>query len=133
MCYLPLNAIQTHAEVLQFMQYTVKTVHGISSDNYSGTPFEPLFGTGQGSGASPAVWLSLVVILMKTLDHLIPERMEFQSPDESITHSCLIDAFVDDTSLGFTDSGLLSYPEMITRINHIAQTWVRLLHSLADL
>jgi hypothetical protein len=65
---------------------------------------------------------------MNTLDHLIPERMEFQSPDESITHSCLIDAFVDDTSLGFTDPGLLSYTKMITRINHIAQTWERLLH-----
>lgn len=110
------------------MQYTVKTVHGISSENYRGTPYEPLFGTGQGSGASPAVWLSLVVILMNTLDHLIPDRMEFQSPDASITHSRLIDAFVDDTSLGFTDPGLLSYTEMITRINHIAQTWERLLH-----
>ncbi|KAI2501852.1 hypothetical protein MHU86_12617 [Fragilaria crotonensis] len=127
-CGMPLNAIQTHAEALQFMQYTVKTVHGISADNYSGTPFAPLFGTGQGSGASPAVWLSLVVILMNTLDHLIPERMEFQSPDASIKHSRLIDAFVDDTSLGFTDPGLLSHTEMITRINHIAQTWERLLH-----
>ena len=127
-CGMPLNAIQTHAEALQFMQYTVKTVHGISADNYSGTPFEPLFGTGQGSGASPAVWLSLVVILMNTLDHLTPERMEFQSPDASIKHSRLIDAFVDDTSLGFTDPGLLSHTEMITRINHIAQTWERLLH-----
>lgn len=108
---MPLNVIQTHAEALQFMQNTVKTVHGISAENYSGTPFEPLFGTGQGSGASPPVWLSLVVILMNTLDHLIPERMEFQSPDASIKHSCLIDALVDDTSLGLTDTGLLSYTD----------------------
>ena len=107
---------------------SVKTVHGISDENYCGTPFAPLFGTGQGSGASPAVWLSLVVILMNTLDRLIPERMEFTSFDEMQTHSRLIDAFVDDTSLGFTDPGLLSVPEMIRRINHIAQTWERLLH-----
>ena len=69
-CGMPLNAIQTHAEALQFMRYAVKTVHGISEENYSGTPFAPLFGTGQGSGASPAVWLSLVVLLMNTLDRL---------------------------------------------------------------
>ena len=53
-CGMPDQAIQTHAEALLFMRYTVKTVHGDSEDSYQGTPFEPLFGTGQGSGASPA-------------------------------------------------------------------------------
>ena len=127
-CGMPLNAIQTHAEALQFMRYAVKTVHGISEENYSGTPFAPLFGTGQGSGASPAVWLSLVVLLMNTLDRVVPERMEFTSPTASFTHSRLIDAFVDDTSLSFTDPGVLRISEMIRRKNSIAQTWERLLH-----
>ena len=40
---------------MEFMKYFVKTVYGISKENYEGTPFAPLFGTGQGSGASPAV------------------------------------------------------------------------------
>ena len=61
---MPLNAIRTHADALFFMRYTVKTIYGISEQNYQGTVFESLFGTGQGSGASPAVWLSLVVILL---------------------------------------------------------------------
>jgi hypothetical protein len=109
------------------MQYTVNTVHGISSGNYSGNSFEPLFGTGQESGASSAAWISLFVILtMNTLDHFISKRMKFQSPNATITHSRLIDAFVDDISFGFTDPGPLSYTEMINRINHIAQTWERL-------
>jgi hypothetical protein len=124
-CGMPINAIQTHAEALQFMQYTVKTVYGISEQNYQGTPLEPLFGTGQGSGASPAAWLSLVVILMHTLDRLVPERMEFTSPHHH--HSRLMDAFVDDTSLGFTDSGILTCTEMIKTLNGIAQTWEALL------
>ena len=59
-CGMPLHAIRSHAKALEFMKYTVKTVYGISEDSYQGTPFAPLFGTGQGSGASPAVWLSLV-------------------------------------------------------------------------
>ena len=54
-CGMPKNAIRLHSEALQFMRYTVKTVYGISEANYSGTIFEPLFGTGQVSGASPAV------------------------------------------------------------------------------
>ena len=58
------NAIRRRAEALEFMKYQVKTIHGITEDNYHGTIFAPLFGTGQGSGASPAVWLILVVILL---------------------------------------------------------------------
>ena len=124
-CGMPDHAISTHADALQFMQYTVKTIHGVSDENYQGTPFEPLFGTGQGSGASPAAWLSLVVLLMRTLDHIIPERMTFEAPD--LHHSRLMDAFVDDTSLGFTDYGVLTCPEMITTLQTIAQTWEQLL------
>ena len=126
-CGMPLNAIRTHAEALQFMRYTVKTIHGVSETNYSGTPFEPLFGTGQGSGASPAVGLSLVVILMNTMDRIIPERMAFASPDGTNQHGRLLDAFVDDTSLGFTDPGALDFDGIVDRLREIAQTWEQLL------
>ncbi len=51
-CGMPNNAIQTHADCLELMKYTVKTAHGISEDSYHGTPYSPLFGTGQGIGAS---------------------------------------------------------------------------------
>jgi len=103
-CGMPPHAIRTHADALQFMQYTVKTVYGISKDNYQGAAFSPLFGTGQGSGASPVVWLSLVVILLQTLDRLIPDRVNFSLLSGDIVHTRLSDAFVDDTSLSFTSS-----------------------------
>ena len=99
---MPKNAIRLHA-ALQFMKYTVKTVYGISEENYVGTIFEPLFGTGQGSRASPAVWLTLVLLLLHTLDRLIPDRMNFSAPSGR-THSRLSDAFVNDTSVGFMSS-----------------------------
>ena len=45
----------------------------------------------------------------------------------------LLDAFVDDTSLGFTDHGLMTMETMIAKLNHIAQTWESILfHSGAD-
>jgi hypothetical protein len=119
-CGMPDNAVSTHANCRKLMKYTVKTIHGISKENYKGTTFEPLFGTGQGSGASPAVWLTLVVVLMNTLDRVIPERMSFTAPDSDMKHSRLIDAFVDDTSLGFTNPGYLSLETMVAKLSHIA-------------
>ena len=122
------NAIQTHTDSLQFMKYVVKTIHGISENNYKGTPFEPLFGTGQGSGASPAVWLTLVIILMDTMDRIISERTTFESPDSATKHSRLIDVFVDDTSLGLSDPGYLTLETLIAKLTNIAQTWEQLLY-----
>ena len=126
-CGMPETAVQTHADCLNLMKYTVKTIHGISENNYHGTTFEPLFGTGQGSGASPSVWLTLVVVLMNTLDRIIPDRMTFRSPNSPQRHDRLIDAFVDDTSLGFTDPGMVTLETMIAKLNHIAQTWEKIL------
>lgn len=127
-CGMPDNAISTHASALQFMKYTVKTVYGVSIENYEGTPLEPLFGTGQGSGASPAVWLSLVVILLHTLERLVPDRTAFESPNKCLTHSRLVDAFVDDTSLGISDiDSEHTLEETVLRLQAVAQTWEKLL------
>ena len=45
-----------------------------------------------------------------------------------MTHSRLIDAFVDNTSLGNTDPGLLTLERMIEKLNRMAQTWAQLLY-----
>jgi hypothetical protein len=128
-CGMPPHTRRTHSDALFSMKYAVKTVYGISSDNYHGTVFAPLFGTGQGSGASPAVWLFLVVILLQTLDRLIPDRVNFTSVSGDISHSRLADAFVDDTSLSCTSSSDdADINDTITRLEHIAQTWEHLLH-----
>jgi hypothetical protein len=98
-CGMPTNAVSTHASALQHMKYMVKTIHSISEETYHGTHDSPLFGTGKGSGASPAVWLTLVVTQMNTLDTVTKHRMTFESPDSPNAHTRLVDAFVDDTSL----------------------------------
>ena len=122
--------IQTHAEALEFMPYTVKRVHGISESNYQKTDFAPLYGTGQESGVSPGVWLTLVVILLNTLDRLMPDRINFQPLlDSGRSHQHLVDAFVDDTSLGMTSTpGTYDFGELIDRSTTVAQTWEHLLH-----
>ena len=125
---MPGNAVRIHADTLQHMQYKVKTIFGISNEYYEGDKQRPLFGTGQGSGASPAVWLTLVVVLMNTLDRLTKERVRFRSPDSPMHHQRLIDAFVDDTSLVFNDSGQRMEPGQMTKqMEQIAQRWEKLL------
>jgi hypothetical protein len=127
-CGMPENAIRLHADTLAHMKYNVKTAFGTSEEHYKGDSNEPLFGTGQGSGASPAVWLTLVVVLMNTLDRITRERIRFRSPDDPTLHQRLIDAFVDDTSLAITDTYQPKGPnEMIQSIEKIAQDWERLL------
>ena len=120
-CGMPINAIRLHSEALQLMKYTIKTIYGISEENCAGTPFEPLFGTGQGSGASPAVWLTLVVLLLHTLDRIVPDRMNFVPVAGGRTHSRLSDAFVDDTSVGFTSAADdETYENLISRLQTVA-------------
>ena len=128
-CGMPSHAVRSHSDALLFMQYAVKTVYGISETTYKGTVFEPLFGSGQGSGASPSAWLTLVVILLQTLDRLVPDRINFSCPRRELTHARLSDAFVDDTYLGFTSaSQSLSFESMVAKLQIIGQTWEHLLH-----
>ena len=126
-CGMPTNAIALHSGTLLDMQYKVKTLYGISEGSYKGSATKPLFGTGQGSGASPAVWLTLVVVMMNTLERLISERISFASPDDKYQHTRLIDAFVDDTSLAFNDYNQeMLLPDMVRKLENAAQTWQRL-------
>jgi hypothetical protein len=127
-CGMPDNAVRLHADTLAAMNYKVKTAFGTSDKHYTSQQDEPLFGTGQGSGASPAVWLTLVVVLMNTLDKITQERIRFCSPDAPDHHQRLTDAFVDDTSLAITDTYDPMTPNsMIQSIEKIAQNWERLL------
>jgi len=87
-CGMSEEAVRIHSETLENMKYTVKTNYGVSSNSYLGTKEEPLFGTDQGSGAtSPAAWLSLVVMIMNTMDKTISERVQYGSPDSNEQHT----------------------------------------------
>jgi hypothetical protein len=56
------------------------------------------------------------------LDRVILEWIHIKSPDSSTRHSCLSNAFVDDTSLEYIDHGfLVTLKTMITKLNNIAQ------------
>ena len=65
---------------------------------------------------------------METLDRIIPERTTFISPDSTTRHSRLIDAFVDDSSLGFSDPGYMTLETLVAKLTNKSQTWKQLLY-----
>ena len=127
---MPTTAITTHSGVLQAMEYTIKTTFGESEHYIQGSKEHPLFGTGQGSGASPAVWLSISTVLLSALRLTSPRGMVYSSPQQNLTVSRHSDAFVDDTQNGVNDSGLKEpwvLMKLVLQLQDMAQSWEKLL------
>jgi hypothetical protein len=55
---MPKLVARMHSLVLLHMKYFIKTAHGISEEFSRVLQDYLLYGTGQGSGAPPLVWLS---------------------------------------------------------------------------
>jgi hypothetical protein len=128
---MPPSAIATHAGTLHKMQYAIKSAFGVSEGYVQSSPGAFLFGTGQGSGASPAVWLTISTVLLATLSDLVPRGMRYSSPNKKCTVERHSDAFVDDTQNGLTDAHLAkvwSLKTLIVQLKQMAQTWERILH-----
>ena len=105
---MPRNAINCQSTVLRLLRYAVKHAAGISAAEYFGTLEDPLFGTGQGTGSSGAIWLCLlVVLLLNCLDRLSPEDqipgLKFSNPWNEIIEHWRVGAFVNNTNQGVMD------------------------------
>ena len=101
---MPKHATTCQANALRNMRYDIKQLTGISPKSYSGTLDDPLFGTGQESGALGATWLCLAVILINCLDRLSKEDnipgMFFADPWNEMLAAWRVSSFVDDTNQG---------------------------------
>ena len=109
-----------HGKTLQEARYHLKTKLGIS-DNYVTHSFEePWFGTGQGSGNSPAYWL----FICSTLFDLYEARAKgacYTSPDGSLEVDIKIIGFVDDTRNSTNDFMVTQQPNLQTIVNQASQ------------
>jgi hypothetical protein len=123
---MPRPAARLHSSVLLNMKYYVKMAHGISNEYYKGTRDYLLYGTGQGSGASPSVWRSLMVVRLTTFTILALLSMSFADPWGNIFEERNADSFVDDTSNGCNDAHLetaMPFEELIAHGQACAQIW----------
>ena len=127
---MPDSAIATHAGILRALKYSVKTMFGISDGYYQSHADKVLFGTGQGSGASPAAWLTVSIVLLASLTKLVKRGMRFTTPDHTLTVERHSDAFVDDAQNGLNDAHMetpWTLDELTRKLEAMSQTWEKLL------
>lgn len=90
------NATETHAEFLRQAEYHLKTKLGVSDECYSNL-MAIIYGTGQGSRASPAFW----TIISSVIIELIRKKSDgvtLASSDMETHVRRWMDGFVDDTT-----------------------------------
>ena len=124
---VPKEAISAHSETLRSMRCSIKIAYGISDNHYKGSKTEPLAGTGQGSGASPAVLLSICRVLLKSyVGNKTKNCIRFQDPTRSIHSRRRADAFWEDTSIGFnwnTNRPAMNITFIMKTLSECAQLW----------
>ena len=114
---------------LQDVHYHLKTNLGITEENYHHCEIYPIYGTGQGSGNSPTVWLVVSSVLFNCYESRAHGAL-FESPDRSISLQLYRVGFVDDTQSyvnKFEDDVPPTPEEMIRLLTHDSQLWSDLL------
>ena len=129
---MPADACAVHGLAIAMMRHYIKTATGISADFFTSDDLMRLFGSGQGSGGSPPLWLVVSVILLRCLENLCHYRLTFCNVTQTETVSSTSAAFVDDTTNGLNDAlepCPVSATVLAERLEIQAQTWERLLHT----
>lgn len=128
---LPASAAEMHNRTHTEMRHKVSTLHGISSNSYIATPEESLEGTGQGSGASPAIWCIICITMLHAFA-LFAKGMHVFDPVRDIMLRIFTVYFVDDGMPGANDATATSATpdaELVAQAEHEAQSWEKILHA----
>ncbi len=123
------NVIFVHAKTLKETKYKLKTSMGISDEFYTNCEAFPIYGTGQGSGNSPAIWCIVSSVLFAAHEDK-GHGAYFCSPDQEMSVSLSMIGFVADSTgqvNKFTDTTQPT-PEFLRQIMQLdAQLWSDLL------
>jgi hypothetical protein len=91
------NVALIQGKTLEEVQYHLKMILGVSKEHYQHCTASPVFGTGQGSGNSPTIWLVISSILFTCYSEKA-HGARFKSPDKSICVDMFRISFVNDTA-----------------------------------
>jgi Reverse transcriptase (RNA-dependent DNA polymerase) len=124
------NYCKLQSKNLKESKFRIRTALGDSKQTYQHKRDSPIFGTGQGSCASPAIWLLISSFIMDLLE-LSANGMSIEDikPQLQLIKQW-IDGFVDDTSI-FTnlEFGNENIMELLRKAEHDGQTWECLLNT----
>jgi hypothetical protein len=123
------NVIFVHATTLEETKYKLKTSMGISDEFYANCQAFPIYGTGQGSGNSPAIWCIVSSVLFACHQDQ-GHGAYFCTPDKQMSVSLSMIGFVDDSTGQVNEFELDTQPtpEFLRKIMQTdAQLWSDLL------
>ena len=123
------NVVLVHATTLQEAKFHLRTKLGYSESSYSHQVEFPIFGSGQGSGNSPSIWLFISSTLCD-IHQQISHGAKFVSPDGEEEVKITMVGFVDDctgTCNDFQPQTQADTSTIASRMQHDAQTWNDLL------
>ena len=121
------QVVNVHASTLHRAIYKLKTGSKVSDIEYSHCQHFPLYGTGQGSGNSPCIWLFLSSTLFEAHEQQA-YGATFRSVHDSVKVKLTMVGFVDDTTGTCNDFRPQTH-EIGILMEHDAQVWNDLLYT----
>ena len=117
------------AYTLQDAKYRLKTQLGISNESYTHSRLYPIYGTGQGSGNSPIIWLFIGSVLFDC-HNSVANGAIFESPDRQLRVQISMTGYVDDNT-GQTNDFMTDSRQTVQKVRDNmrddAQAWGDLL------
>ena len=96
------NVCIVQATTLEEAKYHLRTQHSVTEEFYKHCKAFPIYGTGQGSGSSPVLWIIISSILIDA-HQANSHGAQYSSPDHKTYITFSIVGFVDDSSSQVND------------------------------
>ncbi|KAI2506424.1 hypothetical protein MHU86_8050 [Fragilaria crotonensis] len=129
---VPAEVTESNASTLEKAEFHVRTELGISPTSYRHEPEFPVYGTGQGSANSPAIWCFLSSTLFDCYDTRAHQAIYWDTHNDVRVHFGLI-GFVDDcngqTNAFGSDGSTATVHQIVSQAQANAQCWSDLLHA----
>jgi hypothetical protein len=93
---VPKQVTAVWAKTLKEAKFHLRTMLGITEEEYSHSEEYPIYGTGQGSGNSPVVWCFISSVLFDSYEEKA-HGASYESPDREDTITMFMVGFVDDS------------------------------------
>jgi hypothetical protein len=124
------QVVLVHAKTLEEARYRLRMALNLSATEYSHCMQFPLYGSGQGSGNSPCIWMCISSTLFE-VHSTQAHGATFVSPDGTRSIRITMVGFVDDTTGSCNDfrpQTQMPIRELAKRMEADAQTWQDLVH-----
>jgi hypothetical protein len=116
---IPINFLKMQSTTLMNTKFRLSTAIGESKETYQHSINTPIYGTGQGSCASPSIWLFISSFLMMILEKEAHGMVIYDILKDKTEIVTWIEGFVDDTSIfsnnNFDNNDIIALKECLQK------------------